>query len=64
MLCLGVLKEADVSAANLGAGVAALDAQLVDLTLGDIGSFFSFIQLVLELTELAEMNIGLLLLSR
>lgn len=51
-------------AANLGAAVTALDAQLVDLTLGNIGSLFSFVQLVLELTELAEVNVCLFLLFR
>lgn len=71
-MTFGVLKKAGVSggrsamcwsrAANLGASVAALDAQLVDLALSDVGSFFSFVQLVLELTELAQVNVGLLLL--
>lgn len=51
-------------AANLGARVPALDPQLVDLALSDIGSFFGFVQLVLELAELAEVNVGLFLLLR
>lgn len=57
-----------VNAANigqyLGASVTALDAQLVDLTLGNISSLFSLIQLMLQLAELAKMNIGLFLLFR
>lgn len=51
-------------APNLGARVAALDAQLVDLALGDVGPFFGFVQLVLELPELAQVDVCLLLLSR
>lgn len=48
----------------LGASVTAFDAQLVDLTLSNISSLFSLIKLMLQLAELAEMNISLFFLLR
>lgn len=57
-----------VNAANigqyLGASVTALDAQLVDLSLSNISSLLSLIQLMLQFAELAKMNISLFLLFR
>lgn len=47
---------------NLGASISGLGTQLVDLRLSDVSSLLGLVQLVLLLAELAEMNIGLLLL--
>lgn len=53
-----------VHATNLRASITTLDAQLVDLTLSNISSLFSLVQLMLQLAELAKMNISLFLLFR
>lgn len=53
-----------VHASNLGANITALDAQLVDLSLSDVSSLFGLVQLMLQLAELAKMNISLFLLLR
>ena len=49
-------------ATNLGAPVAALGPQLVDLCLSDVRSLLSLVQLMLQLTELAQVAVGLFLL--
>ncbi|TNN51337.1 hypothetical protein EYF80_038435 [Liparis tanakae] len=43
------------AAAHLGAGVPALDPQLVDLGLGDVRSLHGLVQLVLLLAELSQL---------
>ena len=53
-----------VHASDLGASLAALDTQLVDLRLSNVSSLFSLVQLVLQLAELAKMNISMFLLFR
>lgn len=49
-------------AADLGTNIAALDAQLVDLTLGDVGPLLGLVQLMLQLAELSEMDVCLFFL--
>lgn len=51
-----------VHASDLGARVAALGTQLVDLSLCDVSPLFGLIQLMLQLAELAKMIISLFLL--
>ena len=51
-----------MSATDLGAPVAALGPQLVDLCLSDVRSLLSLVQLMLQLTELAQVAVGLFLL--
>lgn len=50
--------------ADLGAGVAALCSQLVDLWLCDVSPLLSLLQLMLQLAYLAQICIGLLLLEK
>lgn len=52
-----------LSATDLRPRIAALDAQLVDLTLSDVGSLLGLVQLVLQLAELPEVGVCMLLLS-
>lgn len=52
-----------LSATDLRPHIAALDAQLVDLTLSDVGSLLGLVQLVLQLAELPEVGVCVLLLS-
>jgi len=47
---------------DLGAHIAALGPQLVDLGLSDVRSLLSLVHLMLQLTELAQVGVGLLLL--
>ena len=47
----------------LGSHITALGTQLVDLRLCDVSSLLSLVQLMLQLTELAQMSVGLLLLQ-
>ena len=47
---------------HLGADVAALGPQLVDLGLGDVCPLLRLIQLVLHLAELGQVGVGLFLL--
>ena len=47
---------------DLGAPIAALGPQLVDLGLSDVRSLLSLVQLMLQLTELAQVAVGLFLL--
>lgn len=44
------------------ARVAALSSQLVDLGLGNVGTFLGLLKLMLDLPVLGQMDIGLLLL--
>lgn len=48
---------------HLGADVAALGPQLVDLRLGDVRPLLRLIQLVLHLAELGQVGVGLFLLQ-
>lgn len=43
--------------------VTTLDFHLIDLGLGDVGTLFGLLQLVLHLPQLRQMGVGLLLLS-
>lgn len=61
-LCLRGWGVAAVGGTHLGADVAALGPQLVDLGLGDVRPFLSLIQLVLHLAELGQVGVGLFLL--
>lgn len=47
---------------HLGANVAALGPQLVDLGLSDVCPLLRLIQLMLHLSELGQVGVGLLLL--
>lgn len=51
-----------VHASNLGSNIAALGAKLVDLRLGDVRPLLGLLQLVLQLAELAQMNVSLFFL--
>lgn len=46
-----------------GGEVSGLRAQLIDLRFGNIGPFFSFLQLMLSFSELGEMSVGLFILK-
>ena len=46
---------------HLGADVAALGPQLVDLGLGDVRPLLRLVQLVLHLAELGQVGVGLFL---
>lgn len=48
---------------HLGADVATLGPQLVDLGLGDVGALLRLVQLVLRLAELGQVGVGLFLLG-
>lgn len=48
---------------HLGANVAALGPQLVDLGLSDVGPLLCLIQFVLHFAELGQVGVGLLLLE-
>ena len=50
------------SSTDLGSHIPALGTQLVDLRLSDVSSLLSFVQLVLDLPELAQMIVSLFLL--
>lgn len=54
----------DSTATDLGAQVAALGPELVDLRLGDVGSLFSLVELVLNLSALCQVVVGLFLLEQ
>ena len=47
---------------DLGAPIAALGPQLVDLGFSDVRSLLSLVQLMLQFTELAQVTVGLFLL--
>ena len=61
-LCLRGWGVAVVGGTHLGADVAALGPQLVDLGLGDVRPLLCLVQLVLHLAELGQVGVGLFLL--
>ena len=46
-----------------GGEVSGLCSQLIDLRFGNIGPFFSLLQLMLSFSELGEMSVGLFILK-